>query len=105
MPISLDSHSRFKETQPIVVDGKETFGMWKIPSFLTQPMDEQLDVVRVTVDNTRAGRIDLLARDLYGSYVYGWILIAFNKPKNPVGWPATGEVIRAPSANIVLSNL
>ena len=104
MPIDLDSFSRFKETQPIIFDGKETFGSWKMPQFLVQDIDE-LQIIRIMVTNGRNGRPDLIASDIYGSPQYFWVLIAYNKPKNPIGWPAVGEVIRAPIADIVLANL
>jgi len=105
MPIELDSFSRFLETQVIIVDGKETFGSWKEPEFLKRELDEQLEIIKIRVDNTTQGRPDIIANDLYGSPQFFWVLIAFNKPKNPVGWPPTGAVIKAPTSEVVLSNL
>jgi hypothetical protein len=110
MAIKLDSFSRFRETQPIVTDalngGKiETFGLWKEPSFLTGPLDPQLDVINIKVDGSRAGRPDLIANDVYGSPSYFWVLIAYNKPKDLFGWPRVNSVVLAPNPQLVLGNL
>lgn len=111
MAIKLDSFSRFRETQPIVSDSPygggrmETFGLWKEPSFLTQFLDPQLDLVHIKVDGSRAGRPDLIANDVYGSPSFFWVLIAYNKPKDVFGWPRINDVVLAPNSQLVLGNL
>jgi hypothetical protein len=87
------------------VDGKETFGLWVEPAFLKREFDEQRDIIRIQIDARRAGRPDLIAEEVYGSFAFFWVLIAFNRPKNPIGWPPIGIVIRAPLKEIVLANL
>jgi len=109
MPIKLPSFSRLKETQAIITesdgDRVETFGLWKEPSFLTQKLDPQLEVIHIRVDSRRAGRPDLIANDVYGSPSYFWVLLAYNKPQEIFGWPKNGTVVLAPTAQIVLSSL
>jgi len=99
MPFELRSFSRFKNTEHVRVDGVETFGRWKRP-----PALEQLDinqVIKLQVTSDLEGRPDLIANEYYYSPYYDWIIIMYNNPENPVGWPKTGEIIDIPIRNAI----
>lgn len=102
--MALDDFSRFKRTDLIIVDGKETFGQWKRFPFLTErPSSEFVEVFRVTSANE--GRPDIISAQLYGVPQLDWVLIAFNKVLEPLGWPRAGDLIEYPVEAIVLPEL
>ena len=105
MAIDVTSISRFFGTEIITRNGVETFGRWSRPEFLVPENLADDDILSITVDNTRAGRPDQIAVDLYNSPFLEWVIVMFNRPQNPVGWPKSGQVIRAPSSDVVFSNI
>lgn len=101
MSIEVPSNSRFKLSMPIITaDGSETFGLMTKFDFLSTT-----NVTNYVVKATRAHRPDLIADDFYGSPSFFWVVIMFNRPKNPFRWPETGDVIRLPVNNVVLPEL
>lgn len=94
------SHSRFKKTPVISVDGVEAYGRWVSPGFLNEPPKEFY-----TVSNAFAGKPHLIADDLFSTPEYFWAIIAYNAPRNPFNWPAAGEVIRIPSLQSIVAEL
>ena len=102
--VKFNELSRYAETQPIIVNGSETLGKWKPPGFLvTEPAES--DIYALVVDNTVEGRPDLIANDIYGASELAWVLIAFNKVKNPLNWPRAGQTIKYPDRSIVFTEL
>lgn len=99
-----DSFSRFKKTPPTIVDGKETYGRWVDFQFLRERPDEEfIKVFQVT--NPVEGRPDLISQAVYGTPLLDWVLIAFNKVRDPFNWPRAGEAIEYPADVIVLPEL
>ncbi len=105
MSIQIDDDSRFSDTMPIIYDGRETFGVWRPQEFFDIDPDDETKVGKLVVKNDRAGRPDLISQDLYGTVRLYWVIIMFNKPKNPFGFPQTGTTIRYPFKDLVLANL
>jgi len=96
----LGEFSRFINTDEVVVDGKETLGVWQPPNFIkARPSDDQIGIFRVT--NAVEGRPDLISQQLYGTPKLFWVLIAFNKIRNPLNWPKAGSTIEYPSESVV----
>ncbi len=104
MPIETSSFSRFTETEAIVRDGKENFGRWVRPDFLKPDLLAEEEIFTLFIDGAFAGRPDLIADDLYDSPFFEWVLIMFNKPKDTLGWPESGDTIKYPSRTVVLQN-
>ena len=94
------SRSRFKNTQLTIVDGKETVGVWKKPTFLTQELPNQY-VGNYTVTSDTSGRPDLISYQLYDSPYYDWVLLSFNNVTDTLNWPSTGLVIKYPSISVI----
>ena len=93
--------SRFRLTETIIIDGKETFGLWK-PFTFTELSDlNNEDIITVKINNSFAGRPDLIAQKYYGSPSLEWIVIMSNKPQNPLGWPRINEIVRLPISRLV----
>ncbi len=88
----LDSHSRFLRTPEIIYEGHETFDVWNQHRFLKEEVDSGV----FTVSSQYAGRPDKISKILYGTSYLEWVLIAFNNPPEPLGWPKSGETIRYP---------
>ena len=105
MPIETSSTSRFTITEAIIRDGKETFGRWTRPDFTDLDTLNEEDIIVFNVDSSFAGRPDLIAFDQYGSSLLEWVVVMSNRPKNPVGFPRIGSVIRLPSRSLVLVNV
>lgn len=97
--------SRFGKSNPIMVDGFATFGMLTKYPFLNPANLTQEQVTKLTITPDLAGRPDQIAQKLYNSPVLDWVIVLYNKPLNPVGWPANGAVISAPVASVVLPAL
>ena len=101
MSISLPSNSRFKLTEPVLTrDGKETFGVMTKFDFLSTENYSTL-----VINSYYAHRPDLIADKYYGSPSYFWVIIMFNKIRNPFQWPKIGDVIRVPVNNVVVPEL
>lgn len=100
----LDQFSRFRHTPLIVEDGKETYGTWVEPDFLkTRPSDDNVGFFQVT--NQLEGRPDLISNQVYGTPLLDWVLIAFNKVRDPLNWPRAGDMIEYPLDTVVLPQL
>jgi len=96
----LDDFSRFFQTEELIVDGNETFGVWNRPSFLkTRPSEDKIDRYRVT--SRTEGKPDLISNQLYGTPLLDWVLIAFNGVRDPLNWPRAGDTIEYPIDSIV----
>lgn len=99
-----DEYSRYRTTQLLVVDGKETLGAWSQPPFLlNRPTDDEIGVFRVT--SAVEGRPDLIANQLYGSPLLDWVLIAFNNARTSINWPRAGTAIEYPMKSVVIPEI
>ena len=105
MAIEVSSLSRFAQTDPIVLDnGVETFGFWRRPDFLKEENLREEQIETVFIDSTLAGRPDEISRLKYGTPFLEWVVVMFNRPKDTLGFPKIGTVIKIPERSIVLSN-
>lgn len=102
--MTFDSFSKYKNMQPIKVDGKRTIGLWPEPEVFSK-LDENTDITYYKVTSVAAGRPDLISNTFYGSPYYYWILIAYNKPLDVIGWPTTGTIIKIPKRYAITSIL
>lgn len=94
------SKSRFRLSERIDFDGKQTFGRWVEPSFMRKP-PQQVYIVPAQF----AKRVDLISNFMYGSPQYYWAIVAYNAPRNPLNWPEAGETIRIPDLQQILVEL
>lgn len=102
--MALDAFSRFKRTVPIIVDGKETYGRWtQMPFLQERPAEEFIKIFQVT--SALEGRPDLISQQVYGTPLLDWVIIAFNKVRQPLNWPRAGDVIEYPADSLVLPQL
>lgn len=102
--MELDDFSRFKTTEPTIIEGKETFGVWRpLKIFSERPAEEFIAVFEVT--SALEGRPDLISFSVYGTPYLDWVLIAFNQVRETLNWPATGDIIEVPSDVVVLPEL
>jgi len=95
MPYDLTFDSRFRHTQRIIYDNKNTFGLWEAPAIFDKLSVN--DIVEYVVESGYEGRPDLIAQKFYGSPNYYWILVMFNKPIDTIGWPPKKSVIKIPA--------
>lgn len=95
--------SRYVATEIINFKGIDTFGLYAAPSWIENLTSKDLNDFYVTNDLDR--RPDLIAKNLYGSPKYFWILFQVNKPPDPLSWPKTGQVIKYPLREIVSANV
>ncbi len=99
-----DPYSRFKQTEQILVDGYETYGIWKQPKFLTtRPAENNIGVFLVTADVE--GRPDEISNRVYRTPELAWILIAFNNVTESLNWPRAGTAIEYPFDSVVFPEL
>jgi hypothetical protein len=106
MSVKVRVNSRFAISDPVLTrDGDPTFGIAKKYRFLDRNNlgDEDLRTTVVNVD--QAGKLDVLARDIYGNIDLKWIFIIFNAVENPFGYPQLGQVIEYPSPTVVFAEL
>ena len=101
MAISLDSTSRFRETEPVIKDRRETFGLWNRPEQLIEENLNEEEMIRLVIDQRTAGRPDIISQEQYGTPFYDWIIIMFNRPQNTMGFPRAGTVIKIPTSAVV----
>ena len=104
MPL-ITNDSRFAKSELIYVDGKETYGMWNRPNFMKIDNVPQDQIRQYQVNQSTAGRPDLIALDIYDSQDLAWVVIMFNSPLNTIGWPQAGLVIKLPLRATVFSGL
>lgn len=105
MSIDVTSTSRFRLTEPIVIDGRETFGLWTRPEGLKRENLNQDDIKTIRITQATAGRPDLIAFQEYGTPLLEWIIIMFNRPRNTLNWPPVGAQIDIPRRGVVLGNV
>lgn len=111
MPIVNNDFSRFRFSEPIItkdmgdINYIETFGLWTRPDFLKIENVPENQITLLQIDQSNEGRPDKIANDFYGSPFLEWIVIMFNRPLNPLGFPKAGTTIRLPSSSVVFSGL
>lgn len=105
MSLSIDPQSRFGLSESIYNKGQETFGIMKKHFFLDINNLKEEDVLSIQITHDLVGKPWAIADKYYNSPVLDWVVVMFNKPLNPVNWPAAGAVIKIPSRDIVLSNI
>lgn len=98
----LTPESRYSATELISVDGVDTFGLYNPPAWIKNLNTSNLGNFSVTNDLER--RPDLISKKLFGTPKFFWVLIQVNKPRDPLNWPLSGQVIKFPSSSIVNSN-
>jgi hypothetical protein len=102
--LTLEDYSRLIFTQPVIFDGKLTYGTWKRPNFLVNPIPKEFErTLRVTAQYE--GRCDNLAQDLYGISALDWVFPAYNNAVEVLNWPRAGTIIKYPDVTIVLAGL
>lgn len=99
------STSRFKNTELISINGNIMPAMMKKFDFLQKDKLTDDQIVKIEINNDRAGRPDLISNDLYGTVLFKWILYLFNNVQNPFGWPKASTVIEAPTSAAVWREL
>jgi len=107
----LNNLSRLLQTEQIIFQGKETFDVWQdFPWLRQRPSDDQIANYQVT--SATEGRPDLIANEIYGSPILGWVLIAFaarvsndNTAKSALNWPKAGAIIEYPISSLVITSL
>ncbi|MDP1712442.1 MAG: hypothetical protein Q8K86_08295 [Candidatus Nanopelagicaceae bacterium] len=102
MPINQVTYGRFNTTDPVIKDNKVTYGLWSRPEFLRSQAD---DDVYYIVDNTKEGRIDLIANEVYGTPHLSWIIPAAMHQIDCLNWPTTGTALRLPSPSRVFAEV
>lgn len=105
MSLEVDSLSRFKDTEALVKDNVETFGLWVRPDFLKPGNLKEEEIITISVDQKFAGRPDTISQEYYNTPYLEWVVIMFNKPLNTVGWPEAGSVIRIPVREQVIRGI
>jgi hypothetical protein len=103
MSFNLDHYSRYIKTEKTVFNGNPTFGLYKRPEIFDQLTDD--DIQYFKIDWRYVGRPDLIALDAYGSHQFYWILVMYNNPKNPIGWPFINTTIKIPNQSAIISLL
>ena len=104
MGLRIDSLSRFTNTESIIKDTINTFGLWQRPFFLDECNLNEDDITTISIDQNFAGRPDRIADEYYQTPLLDWIVVMFNRPLNTIGWPQAGTVIKIPAAIVVLRN-
>ena len=99
--MDIQAYSRFTMTEPILFDGRETYGRWKNP--LTPAIYNNL--ILIVVNAHYAGRPDLISNELYGDSSLDWVLITVNNVTETLNWPKSGTTISVPSPAIVSREL
>ena len=92
------STSRFVDTDFIT---PREYGLWQVPNFLQPGFLADKEILALKIDSSMAGRPDLIANKYYQSVSLDWIVIMFNKPLNPLGWPTIGTIIKIPTSAAV----
>lgn len=96
--------SRFKRTNLIKTrSGAETYGLMEGFDILRN--SKTTDFNNYIVPGEYEGRPDLIAQHFLGSSFYEWMIVMSNRPKNPLGWPKVGQLIRIPNKTLLKSLL
>jgi len=104
MALQLSNWSRFRTTESVLYDGKETFGRWNPPGILTQNLPRNKLIV-IKVNNVLEGRPDLISLAYYGTTLLDWLIIAYNNASGALNWPRAGQVISFPTERAVMDQL
>ena len=81
-----------KYTQsPVIYNNRRTIGLYVPPDDLSTTT---YDVYKVEAGY--AGNPTEIAVKFYGDYRYYWLIIEYNKPINPFGWPKVDDTIKIP---------
>ena len=109
IPIQNETTSRFYQNVPIITTDNfgnniTTFGRWTRPDWMMPINIASTDVLLFQVNQQFAGRPDLISQKFYGTPYYEWVIVMFNSPLNPLGFPVAGSVIKILSSKIVFSN-
>ena len=99
MAFDLPHYSRYKDTNKIIYEGSETFGLYLRQDKLQSLKPEDLINVKVTPEF--AGRPDQIANEYYNTPYYSWLIVMYSAPLNPIGWPKQGSTILIPKFDIV----
>jgi len=97
---------RFLDTDKIIVDGKETYSIWRQPPWLKEKPEDG-DILSYVIPSNYEGRPDLISNELYGTPLLGWVVIAFNArffhsdARDVLNWPRTGTLIKLPIRSLV----
>lgn len=99
--------SRFNKTPEIIIDGKETVGVWVQQSWLINKPDASKIGV-FPVNGKYEGRPDLIAEKIYNSSQLAWVIISFNamyynnNARDVFNWPRAGTNVMYPINSIVM---
>jgi hypothetical protein len=104
MAINLDTSSRFANSQPIVENGVATFGRWARPTWMNADNLDESSMIKVVIDQSNSGRPDTIANQYYGDPRLEWIVVLFNRPLEPIGWPQVGMVIKIPIRTVIFTS-
>jgi len=99
----LTTNSRYFHTPIINIDGNDTVGLWTAPNWIKNLKSIDFQVYKV--DSETEGRPDKISFELYNFSNLMWILLAVNKPLDPMNWPKAGSIIYAPKRTIVIANI
>ena len=99
MSFDLPHWSRYKDTEKIVWNDSETFGLYSKQEKLINIKIEDLINVKITAGF--AGRPDLISQEYYNTPYYAWVIVLHNAPLNPIGWPRQGDLISVPLSTAV----
>jgi hypothetical protein len=105
MALTRSTLSRFANTDPIIHNGKEAYGLWVRPNVINPNVLNENDIQTIQITQHYAGRPDLIAVNEYGTPYLEWVVIMFNRPLNPLGWPQVGLLIKIPKRTIIRSLL
>ena len=95
--------TRYSATPIIDFNGKQVYGLYKEPQWISNVRRE--DLLDFVVSSDLEGRADLISKKLYNNPNYYWVLIVVNKPMDPLNWPKTGQVIKFVQKHIVMTNI
>jgi small nuclear ribonucleoprotein (snRNP)-like protein len=94
------SYSRFRNTSLVKTqNGAETYGLMEGFDVLKNLTGDQYQ--NWITENKYEGRPDLIALFFYNLSYYDWVIIMANRPKNPLNWPKTGDVIKIPNLSLI----
>ena len=95
----LPHYSRYVGVNSVVHNGHKSFGLYLIPSTILNIPSSSL--VSVEIVSGLEGRPDLISNKYYYTPYYDWVIIMYNRPINPIGWPKLGSTILIPTLEAV----
>ena len=105
MALNLLPYSRFAISDPIIVDGVETFGLFRRFKFLDPRNLQNTQILKFEVRPPFDGRPDRIADTLYGASTLDWVIILFNNPRDTLSFPINGTVIKYPVPSVVFAEI